>query len=109
MIKNVSQKPIDLGNLENDMRSLGGGSTPLGKLNSDGESSFLKMLKEGIQDVNQSVKASDKASADLASGKSSNLHETMLSVTKAELGFNLLVQLRNKAIDAYEEVMKMQV
>ena len=46
---------------------------------------------------------------DLASGRSSNIHETMLSVTKAELGFDMLVQMRNKVIEAYQEVMRMQV
>jgi flagellar hook-basal body complex protein FliE len=46
---------------------------------------------------------------DLAAGKSTNIHETMLAVSKAELGFNMLVQLRNKALEAYQEVMRMQV
>ena len=73
------------------------------------EDSFSKMLKNGIEEVNIAMKSADKSSLDLVSGKSSNLHETMLSVAKAEIGFTALVQIRNKAVEAYQEVMRMQV
>lgn len=67
------------------------------------------MLEKGIREVNTAAKDSEKAAMDLATGRSSNIHETMLAATKAEMGFNMLVQLRNKAIEAYQEVMRMQV
>lgn len=70
---------------------------------------FIKMLKNGISEVNTAMKTADKSSLDLISGKSSNLHETMLSVAKAEIGFSALIQIRNKAIEAYQDVMRMQV
>ena len=44
---------------------------------------------------------------DYARGKEQNLHETMLTLTKAEIGFNLLVSVRNKLLDAYQQVMRM--
>jgi len=71
--------------------------------------SFMDHLKEGISEVNQMQKTSDKMSMELAAGKSENLHETMLAATQAEIGFNLMVQLRNRALEAYQEVMRMQV
>lgn len=74
-----------------------------------GKPKFIDMLKDGIKEVNAAVKGSEKASMDLVSGKSSNIHETMLAVSKAEIGFNMLVQMRNKAIEAYQDVMRMQV
>lgn len=71
--------------------------------------SFFDHLKEGIQDVNAKQKTADTMGIDLATGKSGNIHETMLAATQAELSFNLMVQLRNKALEAYTEVMRMPV
>lgn len=70
---------------------------------------FSDLLQKGIQEVNLSAKAAEKSSVDMASGKSTNIHETMLAVTKAELGFHMMVQLRNKVVEAYQDVMRMQV
>ena len=53
--------------------------------------------------------AKKKASTDLATGKKQNIHETMLAAAQAELNFNLMVQVRNKALEAYQEVMRMPV
>ncbi|MCA2959167.1 MAG: flagellar hook-basal body complex protein FliE [Silvanigrellales bacterium] len=122
MVRNVSARGLDFSQLE---RSLKQSSASEGAASSEGvtsalgsaagtsgvgtEGSFGDMLAKGIKEVNSTVKESDQASMDLASGKSSNIHETMISVTKAELGFNMLVQLRNKAIEAYQDVMRMQV
>lgn len=112
MIRSATAKPMDLSSIESDLRSMGGlksGKNGAGAVTEGSESQFLELLKEGIADVNKGMKESDKASMDLATGKSSNIHQTMLAVTKAELGFNMLVQLRNKAIEAYQDVMRMQV
>lgn len=73
------------------------------------ESGFFNLLKEGMKEVNTTIKVSDQASLDMASGKSVNLHETMLAVSKAELALNLAVQMRNKMVEAYQDVMRMQV
>jgi len=70
---------------------------------------FLDYLKDGVSDVNQMQKSADKMAIDLSSGKNDNIHETMLASTQAELSFNLMVQLRNRALEAYQEVMRMQV
>ena len=73
------------------------------------KSQFLDYLKDNIKEVNTMQKASDKMATDLASGKSEALHETMLAAAQAELAFSLLVQVRNKALEAYQEVMRMPV
>lgn len=110
MISRVSGNRIDLSRIDSDMRAMneaaGANSSPVP---SSKESGFVELLKEGIGEVNQQIKASEKASMDLVSGRSSNIHETMLAVSRAELGFNMMVQLRNKALEAYQEVMRMQV
>lgn len=71
--------------------------------------SFMDHLESSIDSVNKSQKHADKAATDLATGKSQNIHETMLSVTQAELTFNMMVQVRNKALEAYQEIMRMPV
>lgn len=71
--------------------------------------SFLDHLKDSIKETNQMQKSADKMAVDVATGKTANLHETMLAVTQAELTFNLMVQVRNRALEAYQEVMRMPV
>jgi flagellar hook-basal body complex protein FliE len=45
----------------------------------------------------------------LASGESKNLHETLLTVEKADIAFRTMNQIRSKVIEAYKEVMRMQI
>ena len=109
-VKGISASTIDFQKMTENLRraseSLNGNKT-------SGEDSekldFFGMLEKGIKEVNTSSKVAEKASMDLATGKSSNIHETMLAVTKAELGFNMMVQLRNKVIESYQEVERMQI
>ncbi|SMF69477.1 flagellar hook-basal body complex protein FliE [Pseudobacteriovorax antillogorgiicola] len=70
---------------------------------------FIEHLENSVTQVNKDQKFADKAATDLATGKSQNIHETMLAVTQAELTFNMAVQVRNKALEAYQEVMRMPV
>lgn len=71
--------------------------------------SFIEHLENGIDNVNQVQKHADQKATDLATGKSDNIHETMLATAHAELTFNLMVQIRNKALEAYQEIMRMPV
>jgi flagellar hook-basal body complex protein FliE len=84
-------------------------STPAGGDGKTSGTSFFDHLKQSISEVNNAQKTSDAMTTDLATGKSGNLHETMLSITNAELAFNLMVQVRNRALEAYQEVMRMPV
>lgn len=70
---------------------------------------FLEYVKDGVKFVDASQKASDKMSTNLATGATENIHETMLSVSQAEVSFKLMVQVRNKVLEAYQEIMRMQV
>lgn len=72
-------------------------------------SSFADLLKESINQVNESQVTADKMTQNLATGKTENIHETMLSVAHAEVNFKFMVQLRNKALEAYQEIMRMPV
>ncbi len=67
---------------------------------------FARVLKEAIKEVNQLQLEADRAVHDLALGKA-DLHTTMIALEKAEISFRLMMQIRNKIIKAYEEVMRM--
>lgn len=71
--------------------------------------SFSQFLSRSIDQVNDLLGAADKSATELATGKSENLHDAMIHMEKAETAFKLLMQVRNKVLDAYQEVMRMQV
>jgi len=74
---------------------------------SDG--SFANILTDALSTASQ-ADAADKASAiELLTGQSDDLAGLLLDAQKAELSLNLALQIRNKVIDAYNEVMRMQV
>jgi flagellar hook-basal body complex protein FliE len=83
-----------------------------GSVSSDNQvagKSFSDTLNEAINSVNQLQKSSDKATQDLATGKTDNVAEVMIASEKADIALRVMVQVRNKIIDAYNEIMKMQV
>lgn len=71
--------------------------------------SFADTLKGAIENVNQLQKASDKAAQDLATGRTDNVADVMIAAEKADIALRVMVQMRNKIVDAYQEIMKMQV
>lgn len=73
------------------------------------DSSFLMELERSVDEVNGLLREADRKSTELVTGKSENLHGAMITMEKAETALKLLVQIRNKAIEAYHEVMRMQV
>ena len=73
------------------------------------ETDFGKTLMDKIQETDQLQKASDTATQELATGKSRNLHETVLAMEMADTSLRLLVTVRNKALEAYQEIMRMPV
>ena len=74
-----------------------------------GEKSFAATLKDAVNSVNTAQKESDFKMQELATGKSQNIHETMIAAEKADIALRLMVQVRNKMIEAYQEMMRMQV
>jgi flagellar hook-basal body complex protein FliE len=71
--------------------------------------SFGQTLSDLVKDVNEAQLKADAAVQDLAEGKTDSLHEVMLAMGKAELSFKFLMQTRNKLVEAYNEIMRLQV
>lgn len=70
---------------------------------------FAALLKQYVADVNHADKAAGKAAENLAVNGVGSPSETMIALKKAGLSFQLLVAARGKVVDAYREVMRMQV
>lgn len=66
---------------------------------------FEKLLNETAQQI----KKADNAILESNTGGSADLHDVMIAMEKADISLKLLVQVRNKAVDAYQEIMRMQV
>jgi flagellar hook-basal body complex protein FliE len=81
------------------------GTNPIAKVGSD----FSKIIQSTIGQAATAEYQSNKAIKELQSGQAKNLHEVMISVEKADISLKMLVQFRNKALQAYEEVMRMQI
>lgn len=71
--------------------------------------SFAESLKNAVNSVNELQKDADLMSQKLATGETKNIPEVMIAVEKADIALKLAVQVRNKMIEAYQEIMRMQV
>ncbi|MCX7856707.1 MAG: flagellar hook-basal body complex protein FliE [Deltaproteobacteria bacterium] len=84
-------------------------SQPAEKLKEKGTASFGEIIKESIQRVADIEKEANAEVERLAKNEASDLHNVMIAIEKADLTFQLMMQIRNKIISAYEEIMRMQV
>ena len=71
--------------------------------------SFGNMLARSLKDANRLKLKADEAVENLAAGKQKDIHSTMIDLEKADVAFQLLMQVRNKIISAYETIMRTQV
>lgn len=68
--------------------------------------SFGQMLKNSIDQVSQLQQQSNESIHNLVTGKHMNIHQTMIAMEKSSVAFELLMQSRNKVVDAYKEIMR---
>ncbi|WP_235910661.1 flagellar hook-basal body complex protein FliE [Heliobacterium mobile] len=76
--------------------------------NTSGQS-FSAMLKDAVQGVNTAQNEADKMAAEFAAGRSTDVHTVMLATEKANIAMQFTIQVRNQAMEAYREIMRMQV
>ena len=72
-------------------------------------SSFSSMLGQLVTEVNNQQTASAQAVGALQSGKSIPLHQAVIAMEEANVSFQLMVEVRNRLLDSYQEIMRMQV
>lgn len=75
----------------------------------DSTTSFKETLESAVDQVDQAQKESDSQIEAFVAGEQENVHEVMLAMEEANLSFDLMVEVRNKVLEAYQELMRMQV
>ncbi len=70
---------------------------------------FSSILNKTIGEVNDLQKISDKAMSDIATGNIKDLHQAAIAIDKAELSMKLMLEVRNKALNAYKELSRTQM
>ncbi|MEW6073131.1 MAG: flagellar hook-basal body complex protein FliE [Planctomycetota bacterium] len=75
----------------------------------EGRSGFAAKAVEGLRAVEAEIRSAERLPVDLLTGKIDDFHEVAVQIKRAELTFNFAMEVRNKLIDAYREVMRMNV
>lgn len=70
---------------------------------------FLDSLKSAIGNVNDAQKEAGRAVDALMTGNTQDIHRTMVALQQADVSFQLMMQVRNKLVTAYEEIQRMQI
>ncbi len=71
--------------------------------------SFVDMLKNNLLDTNQSLKEADQVTEAFALGKIDNIHEVTIATENARVALNLTLAIQNKVMEAYKEIMRLQI
>lgn len=74
-----------------------------------GTGTFGGLVQRFVADTNVQQTLADQAVQRLATGQTDSVHETMLAMAKADLSFRIFVEVQSKVVEAYQEVMRMQM
>lgn len=88
-----------------------GGQNPLttGPEPASSPGKFGQVLEKFVHDVDDKMKASRTERTKILTGESTNLHQAMIASQEASVAFSLMVELRNKMVESYQELMRSQV
>ena len=89
-----------------DLTKVGAPSAP-SVSNDSSVASFSDKLREVVQSANESPLQGEKVAEAYAAGKQNDLHGTMVSMAQADISLRLVSNVRNRAIEAYREIMRM--
>jgi flagellar hook-basal body complex protein FliE len=70
---------------------------------------FSQWLQQRLSETNAKLIESDRQIERVATGEADNLHHVMIALEDARLSFQLMVQVRNKLLDAYQDILRMQI
>ncbi len=76
---------------------------------SNASKGFSEVFNAMVEQVNNSEVTGNKAIEGLNTGNAKNLHDVMIAVEEADISLRMLVQMRNKALEAYETIMRLQI
>jgi len=79
------------------------------KVEDGGGERFAEQLKSALNEVNELQETKESAVADIATGEVKDLHQAAIAIGKAELSMQLMLEIRNKALNAYKEIGRTQL
>lgn len=79
------------------------------KIGGADQADFFKVLESQFQEVDQKIKVADNSLRELAVGESDNLHQVMIALSQAKTSFDLMVQIRNRAVEGLQEMLRMSI
>ena len=85
------------------------GAAPLAPADAAPKADFARAVADGLREVDRDVKRADALALDVATGKVTDFHEVAAQLKQSELTLKFTLEVRNKFIDAYREVMRMSV
>lgn len=99
------------GIINNDLKHISqtSDSKPIPSVNPQKSKDFQDLLKNSIKEVNEEQKIAEKALGAMATGQVKDLHQAAIAIGKAETSMKLMLEVRNKAINAYKEILRTQV
>lgn len=86
-----------------------GGLGPIGRTDRASPASFTDMLGQLVREVDGKSKVAETEAQRLMLGESDNVHQSMIAMQESGLAFTLLVEVRNKLVESYQELMRMPV
>jgi flagellar hook-basal body complex protein FliE len=92
-----------------DLQKLNSDVAPQSATAAQSGGSFQNLLGEFVGEVNAKQIAAGDAIAGLMSGKNVSLHQAMISMEEASVSFQMMVEVRNRLLDSYQELMRMQI
>lgn len=95
--------------IESIIQKTGGFQSTKVTENSKGQIPFKDLLAEAVTRVNQTDASSIQGNIDLVTNGEADLHTIMINAEKADIALQYTLQIRNKLLDAYNEIMRMQV
>jgi len=108
----TSMAPLTMRNFQPDIErsnaireaGVGAGSTQVA-----GPDPFGQMMKKFVNDVDDKLKVSSSEKNKVLTGEATNLHQAMIASQESSISFTLMVELRNKLVESYQELMRAQV
>lgn len=97
-----------IGNINNLAPGVSGVNLPTGSISGTGDG-FGSLIKDAVESIDKSQKTADSEISKAITGESPDMHNTIIALQTADLKFQLGLQVRNKLIGAFDEIMRMPV
>lgn len=106
----LQELPLHLaGAAQTDALKLAGGTSAATGAAGPAKGSFSNLLQQAVSEIDGKMNVAEAEKTKVFTGETNNLHQAMIATQEASVAFSLMVEVRNKLVDSYQELMRMQV